>query len=144
MKKELLYELVTALLILLFLYTGLSKLLDFQNFEVAMRFQHLPGWITFPLTYTLPLAEIVVAALMIPDQSRLTGIYIFLGMMTAFSLYAGAALIHLFPRAPCACGGALRSLNWEQHFVLNLLFTVLAVAAIRYYRAKQMNTQQKP
>jgi len=144
MKKELQYELITALLVLLFLYTGLSKLLDFKNFEVSMQFQHLPDWITLPLTYVLPLAEIIVAALMIPDRSRLKGIYIFLAMMTAFTIYVGAAWLQLFPRAPCACGGALQSLNWNQHFALNLVFTVLAAAAIRYYRAKRMTIQQKP
>ncbi|NVM62205.1 putative membrane protein YphA (DoxX/SURF4 family) [Mucilaginibacter sp. SG538B] len=144
MKKELQYELITALLVLLFLYTGLSKLLDFKNFEVSMRFQHLPGWITVPLTYVPPLAEITVAALMIPHKSRLTGIYIFLAMMTAFTIYVGAAWLHLFQRAPCACGGALQSLNWEQYFALNLVFVTLAVTAIRYNRAKRMTTQQKP
>jgi putative oxidoreductase len=142
MKKELIYELITGLLVLLFLYTGLSKLLDFKNFEVSMLFQHLPGWVTIPMTYALPLAEIVVAALMIPDKSRLMAIYAFLIMMTAFTLYVGAALLHLFPRAPCACGGMLKSFGWGQHFVLNLLFIVLAFTATRYYRNKRKLTIQ--
>ncbi|UOE50907.1 hypothetical protein MTO98_07425 [Mucilaginibacter sp. SMC90] len=145
MKKELIYELITGLLVLLFLYTGLSKLLDFKNFEISMLFQHLPAWLTIPMTYALPLLEIAVAALMIPDKSRLTGIYAFLIMMTAFTLYVGAALLHLFPRAPCACGGMLKSLGWGQHFILNLLFIVFAVISIRYYRTKRKLTiKQKP
>ena len=145
MKKELTYELITGLLVLLFLYTGLSKLLDFKNFEVSMLFQHLPAWVTLPMTYLLPLSEIVVAALMIPDKSRLAGIYAFLIMMTAFTLYVGAALLHLFPRAPCACGGMLKSLGWGQHFVFNVLLIVLAVIAIRYYQDKRKwTTKHKP
>ncbi|AYL96538.1 MauE/DoxX family redox-associated membrane protein [Mucilaginibacter celer] len=145
MKKELIYELITGLLVLLFLYTGLSKLLDFKNFEVSMLFQHLPAWLTIPMTYGLPLSEIAVAALMIPDKSRLPGSYVFLIMMTAFTLYVGAALLHLFPRAPCACGGMLKSLGWGQHFVLNLLFIILAVISIRYYRTKRkLTTKHKP
>ena len=51
MNKDLLYEIITGLLVLLFLYTGFSKMLDFRNFEVSMRFQHLPGWLTVPLIY---------------------------------------------------------------------------------------------
>ncbi|MET3606932.1 putative membrane protein YphA (DoxX/SURF4 family) [Mucilaginibacter rubeus] len=145
MKKELIYELITGLPVLLFLYTGLSKLLDFKNFEVSMLFQHLPASVTLPMTYLLPLSEIVVAALMIPDKSRLAGIYAFLIMMTAFTLYVGAALLHLFPKAPCACGGMLKSLGWDQHFVFNVLFIILAVIAIRYYQDKRkLTTKQKP
>lgn len=139
------YELITGMLVLLFLYTGLSKLLDFKNFEVSMLFQHLPGWITTPLTYLLPISEIVVAALMIPDKSRLLGIYVFLVMMTGFTLYVGAALLHLFPRVPCACGGVFKSMGWGQHFILNLLFIGLSTIAIRYYMGKRQSTkQQKP
>jgi hypothetical protein len=143
MKKELLYELITGLLVLLFLYTGLSKLLDFKNFEVSMLFQHLPAWLTIPMTYVLPISEIVVAALMIPDKSRLKGIYGFLIMMTAFTLYVGAALLHLFPRAPCPCGGMLKSLGWGPHFLLNLLFVGLAWLALRHYRRRRKSLQHK-
>ncbi|PWK77049.1 methylamine utilization protein MauE [Mucilaginibacter oryzae] len=145
MKKEIFYELITGILVLLFLYTGLSKLLDFGNFSIAMRFQHLPDWMTTPLTYFLPISETVVAGLLIPDRSRLAGLYAFLVMMTCFTLYVGAAWLHLFSRVPCACGGVFKSLGWGAHFFLNFLFTGVALANARYYRSKHHSpTKQKP
>jgi len=131
MKKHLIFEFLTAILMVVFLYTGLSKLLDFNAFVLSMRFQHLPGWITTPLIYTLPAIEIAIAAILIPDKTRVTGLYAYLVLMTGFTLYAAAVLLHLFPNAPCACGGVLKGLGWGPHFLLNLLLLILATVALR-------------
>ncbi|WPU95648.1 hypothetical protein SNE25_08965 [Mucilaginibacter sabulilitoris] len=145
MKKELTYEIITGLLVLLFLYTGFSKILDFKDFEISMRFQHMPGWLTAPMTYLLPGSEILVAALMVIDRTRVTGLFAFLAMMTVFTLYVGAAWLHLFPKAPCACGGVIKSLGWGLHSVLNLAYVFLAWMCLRYYRAPKHSTRkQKP
>ncbi|MEO3404963.1 MauE/DoxX family redox-associated membrane protein [Mucilaginibacter sp. CAU 1740] len=141
MKKELLYELITGTFVLLFLYTGLSKILDFKNFEVSMWFQHMPRWITLPMIYLLPASEIIVAILLISGKSRIAGLYLFLLMMAGFSLYVGTAMLHLFPKAPCACGGVIKSLGWGPHFILNLLFTGLASLALRHYRHQRRSTR---
>ncbi|MFC0514618.1 MauE/DoxX family redox-associated membrane protein [Mucilaginibacter angelicae] len=137
MKKDLIFDFITALLVLLFLYTGLSKLLDFKTFELSMRFQHLPDWITYPLIYILPPAELAVAALLISGKSRIPGLYAFLALMISFTLYVGAVLLHMFPKSPCACGGVIKSLGWGEHFLLNLLFTGLAAIALRHYRSQR-------
>jgi len=139
MKKELIYEIITGLLVLLFLYTGFSKILDFQHFEISMRFQHLPGWLTAPLIYLLPGAEIIVAVLLVSDKSRIAGLYAFLVIMAGFTLYVGAALLHVFPKAPCACGGIIKSLGWGPHLILNMLFMFLAGISMSYYRNIQKN-----
>jgi uncharacterized membrane protein len=143
MKKDLIYELITGTFVLLFLYTGLSKILDFKNFEISMWFQHMPGWITLPMIYLLPGTEIIVAILLVSGKSRVVGLYIFLLMMTGFSLYVGGALLQLYPKAPCACGGVIKSLGWGPHFLLNLLFAGLALLALRHYR-RQRNSKQDP
>jgi len=143
MKKELIYELITGLLVLLFLYTGLSKLLDFKAFELSMRFQHLPDWITTPAIYTLPTTEIIVAGLLITEKSRMIGLYAFIALMFIFTLYAGAVLINLFPIAPCPCGGAIKSLGWPQHFLLNLAFLGLALANLFFYNRQANPSTRK-
>jgi hypothetical protein len=142
MKKELLYELITGLLVLLFLYTGFTKILDFQNFEISMRFQHLPGWLTAPLIYLLPGSEIVVAGLLVSDKSRVAGLYAGFVMMSGFTLYVGAALLHLFPKAPCACGGVIKSLGWGPHFMLDMLFVFLSGISLSYYRKAHKQIQK--
>ncbi|NVM66871.1 putative membrane protein YphA (DoxX/SURF4 family) [Mucilaginibacter sp. SG538B] len=141
MKKELLYELITSLLVLMFLYTGFSKILDFKDFEISMRFQHLPDWLTSSMTYLLPGIEIIVAALLVSDKTRIAGLYAFLMMMSCFTGYVGAALLHLFPKAPCACGGVIKSLGWGPHFLINLAFVFLAAISLRYYRRLQNITR---
>jgi len=143
MKKELIYELITGLLVLLFLYTGLSKILDFQNFEVSMRFQHMPAWLTLPMIYLLPGSEILTAGLLVSDKTRVLGLYLFLGMMIGFSLYVGAALLHWFPKAPCPCGGVIKSLGWSPHLLLNILFVALAGFALKHYREQRKSLRHK-
>jgi hypothetical protein len=145
MKKELIYELLTGLLVLLFLYTGLSKILDFKNYALSMRFQHMPDWITGPMIYILPAAELIVSVLMIRDKSRLPGLYAFLIMMIGFTLYVGAILLHLFAKRPCACGGVIKSLGWGPHILLNSVFITLAAIVLRYYRRQRSsNIKKKP
>ncbi|WP_432329960.1 MauE/DoxX family redox-associated membrane protein [Mucilaginibacter sp. P25] len=137
------YELIIGLMVLLFLYTGFSKILDFKNFEVSMLFQHMPNWLTSIMTYSLPASEIIVAVLLISDKSRVAGLYAFFTMMTGFTLYIGAALLHLFPKAPCACGGIIKSLGWGSHFLLNLVFVALGWIALRHYRKQQPKRHSK-
>jgi putative oxidoreductase len=129
-KKQVLLECVCALLILLFLYASVSKFLDFKTFIDQMNNQPLPNsWTPF-LVWSIPLAEIAVSILLLFEATRLTALYVYLGMMIVFTIYIGIVLMHFFPYTPCSCGGVIRKLTWGQHLFLNLFYIALSVFGI--------------
>ncbi len=62
MKRKIVIEILSSLLILLFVYTSVSKWLDFQTFIGQMNNQPLPNWMTPALIWTLPAVEIIISA----------------------------------------------------------------------------------
>jgi putative oxidoreductase len=130
LKKQVLIECASALLIMLFLYASLSKFLDFSAFLNEMRNQPFPtSWAPF-VVWIIPCTEIAISALLIFDRTRLLGLYGSLALMGIFTLYSIAILLHLFHYVPCSCGGVIKHLTWRQHLVFNIFFLALAVGGI--------------
>jgi hypothetical protein len=88
------------------------------------------GFSTF-LIWTLPSVETIISLIIIYNSTRLWGMYAFMIMMTLFTFYVAAILLHFFPRAPCPCGGFMKLLSWPQHLLLNIFFIILSYAGIR-------------
>ena len=65
LKRQVVLECITALLILLFLYASVSKFLDFKRFIDEMNNQPLPNsWTPF-LVWGIPCLEIAISAALI-------------------------------------------------------------------------------
>ena len=131
MKKRILIDLIVLILISLFLYTGFSKLFDFDNFRTAMQNQPFPGWLSAVLTWTLPLVEITVALMLFFEKSRRMGLFISVISMLLFTLYVFLILMHVFPEVPCSCGGVIKSLTWTGHLYFNLFFLLISLTGYR-------------
>ena len=131
MKQSLLIEFMNGLLILLFIYSGSAKLMDFPAFQRAMHNQPFPGWFAAILIYTLPALELGIAVLLMLTKWRKAGLYAFLILMTLFTIYIAAIVFNFFPRLPCSCGELIRSLTWNQHFWFNLAFIVVSAIVLR-------------
>ena len=130
MKKAITAEIITSLLVLLFVYAGFSKLADLTASGRAMHNQPFPGWLADILVWAVPAAELLVAAGLLFTRTRRSAVYAFLVLMGIFTVYIAAILLRLFPRVPCSCGGVIRSLGWGQHLAFNLFFTGLAAALL--------------
>lgn len=133
-KYRLLTEIISILLILVFAYTAISKLADFETFRGQMKAQPLPGWISTLVVWTLPAIELITGILLILSRTRLIGLYISLSLMSIFTGYVALALAGAFGSIPCSCGGIIESLSWEAHLAVNLIFTVLSLAGTVLYR----------
>ncbi len=131
MNKSLIYEIITALLIILFIYSGFSKIFAYSDFKRAMLNQPFPFWFAEVLIWFLPTAELIIAFALMASKTRPYGEYAFLILMTFFSLYIAAILVHLFPKVPCTCGDLISSLSWQQHLFFNLFFLLLCFYAIK-------------
>ena len=135
-RRQILLEVIVSLLVLLFLYASISKLLDFRTFIKEMNNQPLPNsWTPF-LVWFIPCCEITLSLALIFERTRLSGFYGSLVLMGGFSGYTIIILLHAFSYIPCSCGGIIKRLTWRQHLVLNLFFTGLSIVGIILQRRK--------
>jgi hypothetical protein len=125
MKKKVFVEIISSLFILLFAYTALSKLYDPAKFQWALEKSPLIHSFSGIFTYAIPVIELTVATLLFFPKTRKKGLYSSLGLMTIFTLYIGYMLLFT-PKLPCSCGGVIQQMNWNQHLLFNLGFTLLA------------------
>lgn len=122
-------DLIIGLLILLWIYTGLNKGLDYNETKLQMArspfIQPIAGFIAF----TVPFAEMFTACLLISKRTRLLGLFLSFLLMLTFTGYI-YAMLHYSYYVPCSCGGVLSSLSWDDHFVFNIVFTALTLVGI--------------
>jgi len=130
MKRKIIIEIISSLLILLFLYASLSKWLAFKVFIGEMNNQPFPNWMTPWLVWSIPIIEIGIVAGLILEKTRLFAFYASLFLMLAFTIYTMAILLHSFKYIPCSCGGVIRKLTWPQHLVFNLFFVGISLVGI--------------
>ena len=125
-RKEIVLRVISALLIGLFVYTAVSKLLDWPTYEYQMLSQPLPDMVNRALVWSLPVVELVTAGCLAIKRFWRIGFVLSFGLMLAFTLYVALALLNVFGEVPCSCGGVLQRLGWEEHLVFNIVFLVLA------------------
>jgi putative oxidoreductase len=130
MKNSYITDTIAVLLIILFVYTASSKMLDFAQFKVQLEIQAIPRWSVPILLYTLPGIEVSTALLLAFPSSRLIGFYLSVALIVVFTAYIGLALLHMFSRMPCSCGGVLKSLGWKNHFFFNLFFLLSSLTGL--------------
>lgn len=127
--SALLPQIVSYLFVVLFTYAAVSKLLDFENFQVQLGQSPLlsafAGWVAIGV----PLAELIIGALLCLPAMRHWGLVLAYVLMVAFTAYI-YIILNFSTFVPCSCGGILEKLGWKQHMVFNVIFIVLAMAAV--------------
>src|SRR5258708_5082178 len=141
MKKQIIVGGVSALLILLFLYASVSKLVNFKVFEFDMYKQPFPHWLASFFLVAVPASEILISLALILDKTRLVGLWASLVLMGLFTLYTAIILLHGFAHIPCNCGGVIRRLKWNQHLILNLFYMGISLTGIVTVKRKNKNSQ---
>lgn len=122
-------EIITAFMIMLFVYTGVSKLITQEIFYKQVSRAPVIGQYAHWIIWIIPISELLIAALLVFKITRLAGYYAFAFLMVLFTLYIAAILLSGSP-LPCSCGGIIQQLTWQQHLVFNGCFIVLNIAAI--------------
>jgi hypothetical protein len=134
-------EAITAVLLLLWIYTGLNKVIQYDKFTFEAGrspfLQHLAPLIAG----IVPAGELAIAALLIFKRTRVAGLYASLFLMTLFTGYV-YIMLHYAYDLPCSCGGIIELLTWEQHLIVNLMLTLLtAIAIVLQSRLTMLNKQ---
>ena len=120
-------EIAGGLIILLFTYASLSKVLNFTHFINEINNQPLPNEWTHLLAYAVPTVEIVIVVMLVVPCWRTWGFILSALFMLVFTIYASIILLHGFSYVPCSCGGVIEFLSWKQHLILNTIFLLLSV-----------------
>ncbi len=136
-------EIVAALLVLLFLYTAISKLRDFTGFARSMLHSSVIADYHVALAVTIPALELIVATLLIIPNLRRTGLLVSTLLMAAFTGYVGYVLITYSSNLPCTCGGIIEHMNWQQHLAFNIFFTIISLAAYFFYPKRFARTNRR-
>jgi len=131
--KILVLNLICFLLVLLFVYTATSKLMDMERFGRELRNQPFPkAWAAW-MIWLLPIAELLIAGLLFFDRTRLKGLMGSFLLMSLFAGYTALVLSGVFHKVPCSCGGVIRQLSWPQHLVFNLFFVLISLIGIKIF-----------
>lgn len=127
--KELIIEIVSILLILLFIYAAVSKWLEFQNFQAQLGQSPLVSAYTGFISYYLLLVEFTIALLLAIPKTRFLGLMASFTIMVMFTAYI-IVILNYSSFVPCSCGGILEKLGWKEHLAFNIGFTLMAAMAV--------------
>ena len=133
MKKGTTIEIICGLLILLFVYTAVSKLLAYGSFVSVLNQSPLVQGRATVIGWLLPLVELGVSLLLFLPSTKELGLYISFALLLLFSAYIAYMLLFA-PHLPCSCGGVISRLSWKQHLVFNAFFIVVAFAGIILFK----------
>ena len=124
-------DFAAAMLILLFLYTGISKLLEHKAFIDQLE---ISPWKPISVSarfiaITLPISELVVAAMLFTTRFRNLGFRLSGLMLGIFTIYL-TVLIFSGHDLPCTCGGVIAYMSWPNHLILNITFLIISFMGI--------------
>jgi hypothetical protein len=142
MKNKVITEIIGSLLICLFIYAFVSKIIEYQLFANQLSknpfLKHFAGTVAL----VVPLSEILVAGLLVFKRTQLNGLYGSLILLSIFSVYI--ILLYLSGKPlPCSCGGFVGLLSWPQHLLFNSIFILLSATGIILYKKKVKNRSIK-
>jgi hypothetical protein len=132
-KRTTIIEIVTVLNIIIFLYTGIAKIMDYTLFKEQLADSPILSWAATPVAIFIPVAEFAIVFMLVIPRWRLKGLYASFLIMTLFTAYIIAMFI-IAPEMPCSCGGIIQQLSWKQHMVFNSLFILINLWAIYLLR----------
>lgn len=127
--KDFIIQTISYLYILLFVYASVSKLLDFENFQIQLGQSPLLSAYAGVVSVLIIVAELLTAFLLTLRRTRLIGLYLSTGLMVSFTVYI-YLILNYSEFVPCSCGGVLEKLGWQEHLIFNLVFVGLGISAI--------------
>lgn len=127
--KKFLIEVIAFLLILLFLYAAGTKLVDIEKFRIVISKSPLLYSISDLVSIIIPVTEILLSFLIAIPRSRFFGLLGAFTLMVIFTAYI-VVILQFSEEIPCACGGVLQSLGWNEHLIFNIVFTLISLTGM--------------
>jgi len=128
-KKSLLVEIIALFFVILFLYTGIAKLMEFDVFQEQLMDSPILAFAAPIVAWGLPIIEFIASIALFIPKYRLSGLYAAFILMNLFTAYVGI-LLSISKELPCSCGGIMEALSWPAHLVVNIALIGLALTGI--------------
>ncbi|MFN8271953.1 MAG: hypothetical protein U0U33_16925 [Chitinophagaceae bacterium] len=144
MKYRLYIDVIAGLLILLFVYTALSKLDNYSFFQAQLSLYPFIGLFGGTLAWAIPAMELIITLLLLIPAYRTKGLKAALILLIAFTVYLLLMILYT-PDLPCSCGGVIQSLTWTQHIFFNcgfIMVTLVAVLMSKHNEHTKKNTKE--
>lgn len=146
--KDILKTTTVNLVIILFMYTGVSKLIEYNKFVFQMQRVPLPliQKLAPTLGWVVPIIEIALVIMLYFDKSRFMGLIGSITLLVSFETYIiwmKSLEIQFGIRLPCTCGGIISNMGWTEHLIFNAIFIILLVISIYFDRAKRTQKRTK-
>lgn len=137
-RAKIILEILCCTLMVLFFYTGISKLIDHTAFEFDLINAPIIQKVA-PIVYAaLPAFEIIVGLGLMFTKTRKISLYACLVLMVVFTIYVGG-IMSFAKNKPCTCGGVLRSMSWPAHLIFNIAYTIVSIVALYLYKRINRN-----
>lgn len=139
-KGELIITTTIVMVILLFMYTGVSKLLEYDKFVFQMRrapHSFTQAWAPF-LGRAVPLAELLLVLFLFLDKTRfwaLIGSLILMVFFEVYIIWMKIIEVQTGIKLPCTCGGIISNMGWTAHLLFNAVFIFFLGLSV-YYKWK--------
>lgn len=140
--KERIIKFASSLLIILWIYTGGSKLVDFTSFAHQLALQNFSPFLTDILKYTIPIMEVFTAVLLCLKVTFRVGLVLSLIIIGSFTVYTILVLTGFYPKIPCSCGGIIKTLSWRNHLFFNLSICAINITALSLSIIKERRPRQ--
>jgi uncharacterized membrane protein YphA (DoxX/SURF4 family) len=127
--KRILVDCICLLYGLLFVYASVSKLLDFERFQVQLAQSPLLSAYAWWISWIVISIELFIALLLLFSRTRTVALFGALGLMSMFTAYI-FIILHYSSFVPCSCGGILEKMSWDVHLIFNLVFVLLAIIGL--------------
>jgi uncharacterized membrane protein YphA (DoxX/SURF4 family) len=134
---------ICTLIIALFVYTAMSKLLDHYNFHFGLTESPFIAPFANVLAWAIPASELIIALMLLIPALRLAGLYASGILMSLFTVYIAAMLLS-GSDIPCSCGGVVEELSWGAHIVFNSVFVILSIAGVYLLKKKRRTLTNLP
>jgi putative oxidoreductase len=147
MTRQTINNICAGLLIILFVYTGIFKILTPGIMEMDLSKPEQPEIVkklSTILAYGIPLLELLIALLLLFPKYRRIGFLSAFFLMLIFTGYVVYILYNYSKgiQRPCTCGGIFRKLSWENHLIVNILFVCTALIGF-FYSGKNLNDAER-
>ncbi len=143
MRRKMFTEIIIALLVLLFSYAAISKILDYENFATQLGRSPLLGNTPYLYAVAILFSEFLIVVLLLFKRTKILGLYLSLGLLAIFTAYILYILNFRPTELPCVCGGIISKLSWGQHVWFNSFFLLINGIAI-YLKSNQQGWERSP
>lgn len=130
-----LLQLISLLLICLWVYTAMMKFGNMASNIDSMHKQFFPASVGTALAYLVP-ALAALAAILLYYRPK-AGLLLSIGLLTAFSLFIAAAYSNIFSGQTCACAGIFPKKGYLFHLAFNIPLLALAGLGLAIHKQQK-------